>query len=250
MQERRDQIIKLINDEGQITFGKLKQQFPEVSDMTLRTDLKCLDESGMIIRIHGGARSIDSIAGTDGLFNIRATRKPAQKEEIAKKAVSLIAANSSIFIDSGSTTTLFCHELPDDVYEIYTSGLSCATELAELKMPHVHVLGGKMNRFSLSTSGGEALVQMQHYHFNICVIGVTSFSPDFGFSCESEDDCLLKRVAISNSDHVMILMDSSKFGPTNTHQICTLKEVDTIVTDSGMNQDQRSYFENKKIQVI
>lgn len=55
MIRRREQIVALINEEGQISFSKLKESFPDISDMTLRTDLKYLDEMGKVIRIHGGA---------------------------------------------------------------------------------------------------------------------------------------------------------------------------------------------------
>ena len=46
MIRRREQIVALINEEGQISFSKLKESFPDISDMTLRTDLKYLDEMG------------------------------------------------------------------------------------------------------------------------------------------------------------------------------------------------------------
>ena len=62
MQQRRQKITELVNREGQITFARLKEAFPDMSEMTLRTDLKCLDEAGAIIRIHGGAKSIESCA--------------------------------------------------------------------------------------------------------------------------------------------------------------------------------------------
>ena len=39
MDERRDKIVELVNAEGSIGFAKLKQSFPDVSEMTLRTDL-------------------------------------------------------------------------------------------------------------------------------------------------------------------------------------------------------------------
>jgi DeoR/GlpR family transcriptional regulator of sugar metabolism len=55
MAERRDRIVEFINREGTVTFSQLKCEFPEVSEMTLRTDLKTLDQQRLIIRVHGGA---------------------------------------------------------------------------------------------------------------------------------------------------------------------------------------------------
>ena len=170
MIRRREQIVALINEEGQISFSKLKESFPDISDMTLRTDLKYLDEMGKVIRIHGGARSVETLAGTDGLYLARATRKQSEKLEIAQKAVNLLPHNATLFIDSGSTTTLFCRTLPDAAYEIYTCGISCATELSRLSQPKVHLLGGEMNRYSLSVAGPQAVLQAQNYHFDIFIL--------------------------------------------------------------------------------
>jgi DeoR family transcriptional regulator of aga operon len=46
MDERRERIVSFINEEGSVTFSQLKQEFSDVSEMTLRTDLKALDEQG------------------------------------------------------------------------------------------------------------------------------------------------------------------------------------------------------------
>ena len=44
MEMRRNAIVQLINEKEIVTFAQLKEEFPDVSEMTLRTDLKCLDQ--------------------------------------------------------------------------------------------------------------------------------------------------------------------------------------------------------------
>lgn len=39
MEQRRNQIVELVNRKGSISFAQLKEAFPSVSEMTLRTDL-------------------------------------------------------------------------------------------------------------------------------------------------------------------------------------------------------------------
>ena len=43
MEQRRNRIVDLINARGTVSFRELKAEFPQVSEMTLRTDLKALD---------------------------------------------------------------------------------------------------------------------------------------------------------------------------------------------------------------
>ena len=58
MERRRNAIAALINQKGTVSFSTIKEHFPNVSEMTLRTDLKALDEAKQIVRIHGGAKSV------------------------------------------------------------------------------------------------------------------------------------------------------------------------------------------------
>ena len=249
MQKRRQRITEIVNQEGQITFARLKEAFPDISDMTLRTDLKHLDETGAIIRIHGGAKSIDTIAGTDGFLSQRIVRNQEKKLQIAQKAVQLVHGKGSAFIDSGSTTTLLSRYFPDEARQIYTCGVSCATELAALTQPTVHLLGGQMNRYSLSVAGSRSMLALQACHFDICFLGVTSFHPSMGFCCESEGDCVLKQIALQQSDYRVALMDSSKIDLFSTHCICPVQGVNAIVTDDGITDAQREYFLDRGVMV-
>ena len=250
MQKRRQKIVEIINREGQISFARLKNAFADVSEMTLRTDLKALDEMGAIIRIHGGARSVDTVTGTEIAFAQKTSHNIAEKSEIAVKAVKLLKACSSVFIDSGSTTTAMCRLVPDEVRHIYTSGISCAMELCGLKKPRVHMPGGLVNGSTVSITGSKTVLDIRSCHFDICFLGVTSFSPEYGFCCEIQDDALIKQVAMERSDRVVVLMDSGKYGMTNTYCFAETEAVDMVVSDSGLTDEQRNYFERKGIAVL
>jgi DeoR family transcriptional regulator of aga operon len=67
MEQRRNQIVELVNRKGSISFAQLKEAFPSVSEMTLRTDLKALDEARRVVRVHGGVKSVRRvISETEG----------------------------------------------------------------------------------------------------------------------------------------------------------------------------------------
>lgn len=250
MLERRKQIAELVNREGQITFSRLKQAFPDMSEMTLRTDLKYLDDNGYIVRVYGGAKSIQTVAGTDGLLAHRSVRNQQLKMQIAQKAASLLHSQSSVFIDSGSTATLLSRYIPDERRQIFTSGVSCVLEMAGLEHTTIHLIGGTLNRYSLSVAGSRSILELQAYNFDICFLGVTSFSPERGFCCEGQEDCVLKQVALAQSDYKVALMDSTKFDLTNTHCICPVNGVDAVVTDDNLTEEQRIFFEKKGVRVI
>ena len=63
-------------------------QFPDVSEMTLRTDLKVLDEEKKILRVHGGAKSVRVIIGTDDFLNRKSVAILRKKRRLPKKPQS------------------------------------------------------------------------------------------------------------------------------------------------------------------
>lgn len=101
--------------------------------MTLRTDLKALDEARRVVRVHGGVKSVEQVVGTDDLLSRRSARNAEAKQIIAEKAAALLRPNTTLFLDSGSTATAVARCIPDQPMLIYTSGLSCAMELAKLE---------------------------------------------------------------------------------------------------------------------
>jgi len=80
------------------------------------------------------AKSIEAIVGlTEELYSKRLLHNVEQKSFIAEKALTLLEPNTSVFIDSGTTTTALARIMPDSNLRIFTSGLTCALELARLK---------------------------------------------------------------------------------------------------------------------
>ena len=113
MELRRNAIVSLINERGSVSFGDLKESFPQVSEMTLRTDLKALDKAGSIVRIHGGAKSVgtvQSVISKDDFLNKRSILNIDEKQIIAQKAIQLLQPEETIFLDSGSTATMMAEQ--------------------------------------------------------------------------------------------------------------------------------------------
>ena len=220
MEIRRNAIVELVNKYGTVSFSQIKEQFSNVSEMTLRTDLKALDEAKEIVRIHGGAKSVQLVIGTDDYLTRRAVRNIQAKQEIARKALKLIQPDTAIFMDSGSTTTELAKIFPDQSNLIYTTGLSCATELANLTKPVIMLPGGQLNRYSISVYGISAIRELEQVNFHQTFLGVTGYSMKAGFTCGNNEEAMLKRTAIEQAEQVVVLMDASKTDIKSTYTIC------------------------------
>lgn len=249
MEQRRNAIVDFVNEKGNITFAQLEKKFPEVSQMTLRTDLKYLDEIKKIVRIHGGAKSVEVVLGTDDYIGRRAVRNVEEKENVVEKAVSLIKPNTTIFMDSGSTTTALAKIWPDQPNFIFTSSMTCAMELSKLKSPTVFVIGGELNKFSMSVCGVSAIEQIKAVNFDLAFLGVTSYSSDVGFSCEVLMESYLKQAVLQRSGERIVLMDSFKTDKKSTFHICRLEEVSMVISDPGISKEFREECERVGVQL-
>ena len=234
METRRNAIVELINTMGTVSFAQIKNAFPNVSEMTLRTDLKLLDEANRILRIHGGAKSVQVLIGTDDFLNRKSVRHIPEKQRIGEKALTLLREDTTVYVDSGSTATVFARMFPDQSNLIYPTGLSCATELAGLSRPTVMLPGGKLNRYSQSVFGFSAIKELERVNFHQAFLGITGYHPGAGFTCGISDEAILKQTAIRQSEQVVMLMDSSKVGVKCSFMVCGLKEVDVLISDGKL----------------
>lgn len=250
MEQRRNAIVEFINKNGNITFAQLEKKFPNVSQMTLRTDLKSLDEMRKIVRVHGGAKSVEVVLGTDDYIWQRAVRNVEEKETIAKKAIKFIRPNITVFLDSGSSTTALAKIWPDQPDFIFTSSMACAMELSKLKQPTVFVVGGELNKYSMSVCGLQAIESVKKVNFDLAVLGVTNYSSDAGFSCSVLMESYLKQTVIRQAAEKIVLMDSSKTEKKSIFQICWLKEVDMVISDQNISSEFRMECEEAGVDLL
>ena len=87
MDQRRNEIVEFVNENQTVTFTQLKEKFPSVSEMTLRTDLKYLDQAKRIVRIHGGAKSMDVVSGNDDVLKTSLRTECKRKERDSAKGI-------------------------------------------------------------------------------------------------------------------------------------------------------------------
>ena len=206
--------------------------------------------SGRIVRTHGGARSVEYVVGTDDLLLNRNTRNVEAKTTIARKAKELVRPDSTVFLDSGSTTTALARELDDVRTLIFTNSLTCAAELARLEHARTIMIGGTLNRYSLSLNGSKSIEDINSLNFDLLFLGVTSFQSSTGFACGSDDEAALKRALIAHAEKTVVLMDSSKLGQRSTFKICDLADVDYVVSDGNLTEHFKKYCEEAEVTVL
>ncbi len=250
MEERRNAIIDLLNEKSSLSFAQLKEAFPNVSEMTLRNDVKALDQEHRLIRVYGGIRSIQYVVGSDGLFEIRKRQNIEAKKVIASKAVKLIRPDTTIYLDSGTTTSVLASQIPDIRIILFTNGIYSLIELQQHSQINVIVPGGSLNRFSMALKGSRAIRELRDLKFDQLFLGLSGCSGDGTLSSGSDEEADVKRMCIERSEQRIALIDSSKLGRSTTFSFCTYSDIDIVVTDGKAPKEYVNAWKKAGIEVL
>lgn len=231
--DRISEIESLINKRGKLSLKSLSENFPHVSQMTLRRDLLALEKDGKIIRVRGGAMSVQD---AQKISNVPYTKKSAthtdEKIQIAQKTAGLIDEGVSFYLDAGTTAMYLAKEMPDLRYNVFTNGLAVATELAKKKNVSIHLLGGVLIKENLSTTSSLASTYFTDTNFEVAVLSAAAFTPENGFSCSSQMEADLCRLICKKAKSVYMMLDSSKIGKIKPYTFARLEDINVLITDS------------------
>jgi len=250
MNKRQEQIIEIVERENSLSFSALKSYFPDISDITLRRDLSALHADKRLVRVHGGVKSIQFRAGTDGEIAYRSTVHQEAKMAIARRAVSFIKPNATVYVDSGSTCLELCRAFPDIPVLVFTSGLNCAVELCKRKHVKIYHLGGMIAKESMAVTGASALLSLADLHFNVAFVSALGCSDDGAFSIGAAGASALKNDVIRRADETCMLVDSSKFGLQETFTFCRADQLTHIITDDSVSPATVSALAEKGGRII
>ncbi len=251
MKDRLFNLKEFIDKNGKVTLHELECAFPNVSSMTLRRDLSRLEEANAVLKIPGGAISVDSVIRTkEADFAKRINFNATEKVEIAEKAVKLVQKKSCIFIDGGSTTTYFARALPDENFYVLTNAMVIAETILRKDQPTVSLLGGDLKKNNFITVGQTCLEFIDKVNIQTAVMTATGFIKDIGgFTCGNQAEAEVKRKVIEKADNVLLLIDSSKVNKKTPYTFARLHDIDCMVVDSNFSKELKQNIEELGVKV-
>lgn len=252
--------MKNITDRHQFILGKLKKEGKvniidlveemAVSGVTIRKDLKLLEDKNLLFRTRGGG-SINNPYAVDRPIYEKEFINSDEKKKIAKAAIELIGNTDSIMIGSGTTVFELARALhPTKNLTVITPALKVGLELSSRPNVEVLQLGGLIRQNSSSVAGSHAIRVLEDISCSILFIGVDGIDIDFGISISNLAEAALNQKMIETAQTVVILADSTKFDRRGLGRICSLEQVQYIVTDNRISKSTIKAIEEKGVKVI
>jgi DeoR family transcriptional regulator, fructose operon transcriptional repressor len=247
-EERRIQIIDLLNERRKVTVDQLCEVFG-VSSATIRMDLRELQRIGALTRTHGGA-ILRMKTGFELNSEQRVIQHLAEKQQIARAALALIDDGDRIVLDTGTTSL----ELAKLVHEkanltVITNDIEIAGILEEVESTQVIVMGGILRKRFHCTIVLQGRETYSGLTVDKAFIGVNSLSLEKGATTPDLGQAETKKALISMANRVILLCDSSKIGTVSFAQFATIDQIDVVITDK-IDRELKSAFEEKGVEIM
>ncbi len=245
--ERQQKVIDEVSINRKVSSSFLSEKL-NVSEDTIRRDIKELDAKGLITKVHGGAIStIQKLYhyNEDVIYNRE------NKISIAQKAISLIEDGMVIIISGGTTNLMLAKLLPKDLKAtVYTYSLPIAMQLTEHPLIETIFIGGKIHRSSMVTTGIDVIQYLSNIRVNICFMGVSGLSLEQGITDEGYEVSLIKKAMINAAEHIVYLATSNKLNLRQNYDVCNLKEIETVVTDLNSNDPKLKEYISAGVNIL
>ena len=208
--ERLSKITRRVNEQGSATAQEL-MEYLDASESTIRRDLNALDEAGEIIKVHGGAMSVNtSFKMHDDEIADRRIINIEEKKLIAQYAASLIKEDDFVFIDAGTTTEFIIDYITEKNAVYVTNAVNHACKLSHMGC-EVYLVGGRLKSATEAIVGAETLETLSKYNFTIGFWGTNGINKKTGFTTPDREEAGIKRMSFINCKKRYIVSDSSKF---------------------------------------
>jgi DeoR/GlpR family transcriptional regulator of sugar metabolism len=245
--ERRQYILETLRRDGKIHATELSATL-NVSEDTIRRDLRELAEAGLLQRVHGGALPSSPAAAS---YAARQHQAPTAKAAIAQAAAQLVRHGQVILLDGGTTTLLVAQRLPLNLRAtVITNSPPIAVALAEHPQVEVIVVGGRLYKSSLVAIGAATVEALHAIRADICMLGVCSLHPEVGISVPDLEESHVKRAMIAGAAEVVALASSEKLGTAAPYVVGPLGELTHLVTERAVADEALAAYRAEGISVI
>jgi DeoR family transcriptional regulator of aga operon len=237
---RHDAIRRTIEISGRVSIAELRERL-KVSDVTIREDLKYLEQQNLLKRVRGGAVVSRNIPMEMPLEQTSTTNR-AEKMAIASAAAAMVRDGQTIIVDVGSTTTEFAKSISAELVGVVviTNGLNIALILEKHPGISVIVTGGTLRPLQHSLVAPLGTILLDQLKADIAFLGCNGVEPSRGFTNSNIAEAEIKQAMVRSAEKTVFLADRDKIGKVASAFVSDISSVDLLITDTGASEETLS----------
>jgi DeoR family transcriptional regulator, aga operon transcriptional repressor len=246
--DRLNQIVSTVVTRGQIDVLSLASVFG-VSQATIRRDLETLQNQRLVSRTHGGATV--HAAFNDVPLSYKTAQDLAEKQRISRAATRFLENAQVIGTTGGTTVSQFARLLREwDGLTVITNALNVAVELVASTQIRVFVAGGVVRGSSQESVGHSAEAFLADYNIDVAFLGVDGVDATAGCTNYDPAGARVNAVLLGRARKTVVLADATKIGRVALAQVCSMRDVDVLITDCRAPQDQLDLIRGQGCDVV
>jgi DeoR/GlpR family transcriptional regulator of sugar metabolism len=225
-EQRRRLLLDRLGREGRLVATELSRDL-DLSEDTIRRDLRELAEAGLLQRVHGGA-----LPASPTIANLaaRRTMAVAEKCRLGQAGAGLLRSGQTLFIDGGTTNLELVRALPVDfAATVITHSPAIAAAFEAHTAVRVIVIGGSLLRHSMVAVGAVALDSILRIRADLCVVGLTGLHAEEGATTGDYEEAAVKRAMIERAAETMTLLTAEKIGAVSPCLVCRTGAITTLL---------------------
>lgn len=243
LKEERQQIILDLLDQRKIIKISDLTNVIDVTEMTIRRDLKELEQHNLLTRIHGGAKlSDDNDVLPIELSHIEKKQlNLKEKLEIATLAANEIKDGEIIFLGAGTTLELVYDFLKIKHATILTNSIFVFNKFQFDSRFELILIGGNYRPLTGAFYGSLTNTMLRDIHVDKAFIGVNAIHKNSLYNANA-DEGIIERLILDNASKTYILADNSKFNQKAFYHFYDLSLADILLTDSQFSKQLLSDY--------
>lgn len=251
LEERRRAILDNLEKFGRVSVKTLSDQL-NVSAVTIRQDLRALEDEGFLERTYGGAviRTASPLMPQipELSFDNRRKKQHTEKQAIARAASAMVQDGYGIALDSSTTAFALTPYLKRfDGLTIMTNSLMVTQQFLDTPRIQVVMTGGRLRRDSIALV--DSPDTLPDLNLNIGFFSARGLSVQAGITDISPEETEMKRALINHCLTKVILIDSTKWGQVTPYTFIAAHEIARIITTDQASPEHIAPFRDAGIPV-
>lgn len=227
---RNEKLLQIINKNGYAGVDELAVKL-NVSTQTIRRDIKKLHDVKLLVRHHGGAgRYSTSVTNID--YSIRQTSNTDEKKAIAKKIMTHIPDNCTIFLSIGTTTeTIAKYLLKKSNLRIITNSLKVANILHTKKDFEIIIPAGRISAHNGGINYLDIKDFIKQFRVDYLITSCGTIDDDGTLLDYDVNEVAIVKTMMKLAKKTFLAVDSTKYNTNASIEMGKLKDLDTFYTD-------------------
>jgi DeoR/GlpR family transcriptional regulator of sugar metabolism len=245
--QRKALIMERLTREGEIIAKTLAAEL-DLSEDTIRRDLREMAAEGLLKRVHGGALPL-APALPD--FAARQALATDEKAALGARAAAMVEPGQVIFLDGGTTTAALARALPRSfAFTVVTHSPTIACELERHPTAEVVLIGGRLYKHSMVTTGALALEAIRSLKADLYFMGVTAAHPTHGLTTGDMEEAATKRIITDNAAATWVLLTAEKLGRASPWKIMATASATGLIVPGGLAPEALAPYRELDLEVL